>query len=689
MNVSMPRWISISLKIGTLLALFSACYWAWNIYYETTNAEKTAVELAISRTKKTAEYLEYFIEILKTETAALSQELKDKPLDKETIQKVLENKPTTITGLGVIQTTESGVSFNYYVEDNDKQRHVTLHEKDLAALRLPNNNATILSPIKDPATGKQVIIFAQAHPSKKAVLFATQSFDHINHILTTLHLGKNGYWILTDEHGTIIRHPQKELVAQKITLKKLAEKNKNNFNDNNHVSDYISDVTNHDAWLIAEKIPLLDWTLFGVFDKEQIPYDWTTLRHQWFWLLSSILLGTIFVLLLFIGLIRAWTLVSGISLALSSVLAIVWYIAYSFPHYDNRFIPIEDKINLYTFLDNYTKQPNKPPIEPHTDLSIEQLNYYLHYRYKSGKYVPTGIYVKELALASSESIEFVGYIWQRYFDGIHDRISRGFIFPQIAEEPTITEISRNKEHKTETIVWQVTAKLNQDLSYKLYPFDTKQLNIELRHKDFDKNIILVPDLDAYQTLNPLALPGISKDFYISGWNPLKSTFEFHIEQYRTNFGLYAYGPFGIYKTSNNTEYPLLTFGTTVKRNLLETLITDLLPLLIIALLLFICFITDIKQEVSGFVSSIAGILFAALVSHLTFRGKIPSTEIVYLETYYLVLYILMIVILILSISDMYKIKPSWFYYQHNKLAKLLYWPVLLSCLVIISMWYLH
>lgn len=688
MNANRWMW---PVYIGTVIALSGAGYCAWQLYNLNKFTIKNAQEAAVAKTVKTAEYVDHYIKILQTETNTLIQSLASQPLNKETIEKALAKKPVHITGLGIILDPQKETSGYYYVEDNDKQQQVTLSPYNLKKLSLPTNNGRFIGPITDPITGNLTVMYAQLLPEHSSIVFATQSLDHLNHILSTLHLGKNGYWILTDQNGTIIRHPRQEVVDQKQTMQELAQEKNKGFDvakleDSPRFVEYTGDTTETDAWLVFAPLPTLDWKLYGVFDMQQIPFDWSALRQYWMLLVVALLTSLILIAITYLPHIIWWGVPAIVSCCITVAIAALWIIAHRYPQYADQFIPIEDKIGLYTFLDAYS---NKEPLQEKQELSLDQLNYYLLYRYKKGKYIPTGIYVKELELSSAEKINVVGYVWQRYFDGIHDRVSRGFILPQIAEEPTITELSRTKEGKTETIMWQMSATLNQQLSYTRYPFDNKRLTIELRHKDFDKQIILVPDLDAYQLINPQALPGLSNNIFISGWNPLKSAFEYQMEHYRTNFGLYAFGPFGIYKKAETSTYPILTFGTTVARNLVEALVTDILPLLVIALLLFICFITDVAQGFSGFVPSLAGIFFAALISHLSFRGKLPPHEIVYIETFYFILYGAMVAILILSMLNMFEIPLRWVAYKQNRIAKLLYWPLVLGSFLIATLWYLY
>ena len=318
---------------------------------------------------------------------------------------------------------------------------------------------------------------------------------------------------------------------------------------------------------------------------------------------------------------------------------------------------------------------------------VEERRRQLVFQYEQATYVQTGIFINHLQFIAENKIAIVAYIWQRYIDGVHDNISRGFIVPQ-ATSITATEISRTKEKKVETIIWLVQATLNQHLNYARYPFDVKDLQIQLWHKDFDKNIILVPDLDSYRLINPRSLPGLSPGAYLAGWNIQGSHFGYKKNDYNTTFGMYTYGPFGIYQHIERSTTPELYFNITVNRRLIDTIIADLLPLIVIAVLLFVILLTSVKQGYAV-LGSCTSVFFGLVFAQVRFRVKIPSYQLVYFENFYFLMYAAILAIVIVSILHLLELPLPFIRYRRNIIAKLLYWPILLVVLIIITMYYLY
>ena len=45
-------------------------------------------------------------------------------------------------------------------------------------------------------------------------------------------------------------------------------------------------------------------------------------------------------------------------------------------------------------------------------------------------YVPTGVFVQSITFLGANDVKLTGYIWQKYTDGVHDGVSRGFVMPE-------------------------------------------------------------------------------------------------------------------------------------------------------------------------------------------------------------------------------------------------------------------
>lgn len=669
--------------------LFGICflaigiYFAARIWFTITQLKKTTYEQSRIQTQTTAQQLTDLI----TQTQTIAQELAEKIATSQTnIQELLESKPKSIFGIGFTQINSAEKNNTlYYVEHGDGQEfltiaNITTHEWAQAAY---NGKSGFYGPLADPATGDMVIIYAM--PIYQAteniptdIVFVTQSLAHLNHLLTTFYAGEKSYWFIAQADGSILLHPTKQSPPRtKFTLE--------NIMLNLHNNEYNNEITGNRSWFISAPIAPMNWQLHGVFDQKEIPLNSASIRHLFFYAIICLLL--VCISFAFLALCQRtidkhhiWIFSGSCSLFLFISIAALWWSTWKYNEHTTNFRQINDKVSLYEFLDSIDNSKPTPG---------DELNYYLNYRYRKGGYVPTGIYINSIDFTQSDEIEFVGYIWQRYFQGTHDGISRGFIFPQLADTPTIEEISHIQDGRTETIMWLVRAKLNQNISYKKYPFDVKNFQFHIWHKDFSKNIILVPDLDAYQILNPHALPGIDSNVAIPGWNIYRSMFGYDKTSYDTNFGLYSYGQYGVFKSINKSDLPELLFNVTAQRALIDTIIVRIIPLLVIAILLFIIILTDISQGFAGLVASAAAIFFGLIIAHMQFREKLPGTQVVYLETFFLIMYITIMLVLISSMLDLFKTKLSLVRYKNNIIIKALYWPTILSMILICTLIYLY
>jgi len=718
-------FISISSKRTSLvLSLLSAIGFicaAFFIYqYITTKRRIADIAYAQSqkRTLETAQQLNSFIEMLKPLVNNLTQKLNTENLSTDQIKKILMEKPVEITGFGIAFKNKSE-SF-YFVEKEDKQI-VTQLEKIIDYTQPEHNwfqqpleqkKSVFVGPYTDPATSEQVIAYAapfyqKNNPHEPAgVVFATQSLDHINHVLSTLYLGQSGYWFITEPSGTLIYHPMNIRVTRHQSVQDIADEInssalKNAVQETHEkkigFTSYNNEITGNPSWLFFAPITSIGWTLFGVFDTYELPLNPNMMRKQLMNIVIALLLALIFLILSLalrnhITPKKLWITSALVSITLCGALSGLWNIRVRYPASDKNLIEIRDKVSLYKFLDNYgsvniasTEQLTK--LETPESMSEEQ--YYLRYRYKQGRYIPTGVLINDIKFVSEDQVEIVCLVWQRYFEGIHDTVARGFLLPQMADKPDIIEIGRSKKEKHETILWQVRATLNQNLSYRFYPFDVKNIQLQFWHKDFEQQIILVPDLDAYQIINPAALPGINQSNHLIGWYLTESMFGYKINHYRTNFGFYSYGPFGIYEEVERPNIPELHFMVSAQRSLFEVVTTDIVALLVISIILFVLLLTYSQQGIGWTLATCTTGFFSTILSQLRFRDKIPTYGLVYFETFYFLIYIVILLILITALLHLFKIKIRWIEYHNNIITKISYWPIIFGTMLCATLWYLY
>ena len=129
------------------------------------------------------------------------------------------------------------------------------------------------------------------------------------------------------------------------------------------------------------------------------------------------------------------------------------------------------------------------------------------------------------------------------------------------------------------IGWNFSAVLRQRFDYSKYPFDRAEVWLRMWHKNFDQNVMLTPDLASYQETNPTGLPGIeAQDFVLEGWDLTESFFSYRQNRYNTDFGIPDFAGVNV--------IPELYFNVALKRQFINIFVSNLIPIIVVALLLF-------------------------------------------------------------------------------------------------------
>jgi hypothetical protein len=305
-------------------------------------------------------------------------------------------------------------------------------------------------------------------------------------------------------------------------------------------------------------------------------------------------------------------------------------------------------------------------------------------------YVPTGIFIQSLKFVSYSDVNLSGYIWQKYTDGIHDNISRGFILPEVVDSNQSAmkrEAYREKIGNQEIIGWYFEATLRQEFDYLQYPLDHKTVWIRLWPKDFDRNIILVPDLVSYDSTKYDDKFGIEKEIVMNNWLIDNTFFEYRVSNYDTNFGIDNY--------IGQKNFPELYYNIVIKRKFLNAFIINLVPLLVVSIFLFgmTMTITADKEKkehfgfsVSEFLATCSALFFVIMLAHIQLRQQMPSGNIVYMESFYLLMYFIILGVAINAF--LFPVKWSSHFkivkYKDNIVPKILYWPIILGTALILT-----
>lgn len=323
--------------------------------------------------------------------------------------------------------------------------------------------------------------------------------------------------------------------------------------------------------------------------------------------------------------------------------------------------------------------------------------------------VKTGIFIQSLQFFNSTEVNLTGYIWQHYEDGIHDAIKpavskdgvseAGFILPdQVNSGGDIApqEVYRVRNGNEEVIGWYFEATLRQPFDYSQYPFDHKTVWVRLWAKDFSRNIVLVPDFEAYNDHNKLNgndtdeddIFGIEKNIVLGTWDRQDTFFNYQTTDYSTNFGIPDY--------IGQTGFPELHYNFVVKRKFENAFIVFLLPLFLVATLLFAALLTVSEKEdlssrlgfnTSGFIGAASALFFVVMLAHIQLREQFAGTGIVYIEYFYILMYALLVTAT--ANTYLFSIGASRYcnviLYNDNIIPKVAYWPVVFGSMILITL----
>lgn len=721
------------LLAGIGLLFFVGCIAVYFHYHHTRNKVVTQIQQkALKQTKEVAEQLDSFIMHLPTVARSVAHTLSTHTMSKSDIEALLiAQKPADFFGLGAAFTPyalnkKDRLYAPYYKETPDAHELVAIESfydytliDDPRAIWFTKPIATGQEQFITPFTGtiSDTILLEYVVPFYKqstgssekklaGVVFANQSIEHLNHILASQYRDQTGYWFLLSNEGIILAHPEEHRFTRHVTSMLDVARTQNNkplkrsikqaLKQESAFTEYNNEINESPSWLFLEPLKNSTFILGHVYDiselafveiapGEQLPdFD----RHYLFIIITLMLcailavVGSVIIYFLPIAVSTFWYTSALVSFILIMAIAALWYSTQQYSNYHTERKPIQNKQDIIKTFATKQKRIEK---DEHAftiyDFDLRYLN-----KNNNGFLIPTGIFINSMRIFSNNTMSFTGYIWQHYIN-IDESIQRGFILPK-ANKAVIKKISKQKVGNDEQIIWFVEATLNQNLAYKNYPFDVKDLQIDILPQDITRNITLIPDFDSYELINPRALPGINEKLEVTGWLLEGSYFAYQTAHYGTLFGKYKPGQFGIYSDAQGTSEHEFSFNVMIKRHLIDAIIADLIPLIVIAMLLFVILVTAAQQSY-GILGSCAAVFFGTILEHERFRLKTGAYQLLFFENLYLVMYVAILAIVVVSLLYLLRFNIHFIQYRTNLASQVLYWPVMLTIIYCISFIYLY
>ncbi len=531
--------------------------------------------------------------------------------------------------------------------------------------------AEFVSPFAHPDPGSDPL------PAPTGVALGTYTLESLNSDVSWLDLGASGYGLMLAGSGQYVIHPIPEYWLQGRTVEDVVSATGGSSEDNEirraaletvvtesgkgnrGFVDYVDEITGRDAWLFYEPVPTTGWTLGYVLIKSEALGSDPVGRRQ------MMGIGTAGLLLIFSilavaflafgpGAWRLW----GPSLAFAGMsavgIALIWTVTTS---YGGESATLTDGSSLRGIVDDFEENV----LATNPDLSSNEIF--------------AGVFVNTVEF-QDDNVMVSGIIWQRYLDRLDLEIPPGFTFPDDLGSTTLDVAYDRVSGLERTVGWRFRTTLQTSMDFSKFPFDSEDVSLRLRHREFDKPIVLIPDIPQYDLIVPVARPGLEDNFSVNGWTVDRSFFNYTTTSINSRFGIPDFSRVGI--------APELRFNVRLKRDFLNVFISRMLPLIVVSFLLFAVLMTvsahperrTVFGTMTANVLAFAGsLMFVTIVGHNALRSALSSSQIIYLEYFYFVAYFSILAVAVNSILINSGRGGALLSRGDNVFARLSFWPL--------------
>ena len=300
-------------------------------------------------------------------------------------------------------------------------------------------------------------------------------------------------------------------------------------------------------------------------------------------------------------------------------------------------------------------------------------------------FIPTGLYVQSVEFSGPYTVEVSGHIWQRYANDLPKDLTKGVFLPEAKEQPTFKEVYHKQLNTEELTGWTFHATLREQFDFARYPLGRHQIKLRMWHPDYKRNVYLTPDLAAYGSIDPAAVPGVDPNLVLEDWDIQQAFFSYRTHRYNTDFGTPG--------SVANQLHPELYYSIAVKRNLVSPFISRaIVPLVILVQLFVVVTVLSRNHErlenfgvrPGAVVFTGAAFFFAALVGHNSLRDEVKAPGFMYIESLYIITYFVILAVAFNSVLLVARPNLKLFRDYDNLWARVLYWPMIWSTLLVVT-----
>jgi len=494
------------------------------------------------------------------------------------------------------------------------------------------------------------------------------SLEYLTTALQRLDLGLGGYGMVFSKEMQLVAHPVFSYVKEQPDIEKLKqdpefafiEKIQSCFKDETKYLFFNGEVMDNDEHYAAcVKIPQTGWTLITRMSSDMFEQDQTKIRQGYIqaigWFAAAIL---IFVLVIYDS-IR-----TGISKRNASVSAVLFIstllilgLAKNLSYdYDATGTTITNAAQRAAFIKNY-----------------QMLSEKIHSA--DPVFVPTGLFIQSIEFVNAHNVHITGNVWQKFDRNQLNYSDIGVNFP-LAVKKSVKELYRRTNDRGELVVgYEFDITLRQQFDYSKYPFDSKNIGLQLEHASVGENVMLIPDLESFEKLGKKDNSAILDQVVLEEWQLNQSFYNYTYKHNKTSYGV---------ENHRALNEPVMTYTIHLEREFISPFVTALLPVMVMVCLLYACIVSMPHTEYGELRNNITAVIFTILLAHYSIREHLQIDEVIYLEMFYFLLYIQ--ASLFLYLSHQFNISKE--NAKRNKLYRVLaldwYWPTLTSMVLFIT-----
>lgn len=521
--------------------------------------------------------------------------------------------------------------------------------------------------------------------SSIGIVYIDISFEKLINIINKVSVGKSGYGFLLSKTGNYIVHPINEWVkseknitdfAKEVNDDRIIELFNNGSYDEHSYIQISNPVNGLNSTMMLRELSTNGWKFGIMFLSDDFKANQVLLYRK---LLFIIIFVTLFLILSVLSILfinnrtdrKYWIATGFISLIFSLAIWAVWLIKMNEPFY----LEEKDSNHLITdrsVLDKFLQNQDSIDTTRHNGVSVK---------------IPTGVFIEHIEFVDANTIRFSGFVWQKYDEKFADNINIRPFFPETspdAEALSIQESYRKTDNGIVTVGWYFRVAIRQKVDFVSYPFDRQDLKLRIWPSELSKNFLLTPDLESYSVSNPSLLPGIEENLVLRGWKSEASYFNYEMKNYNTTFGVKS-------KLADRSRNDM-SFNIVVERKFLGPFVTHIIPLIVISIFLFTIVMStsnkenDQKLGFSGFgvLEICAAFYFVVILAHIDFRNFLGVQQVIYLDYFYFLVYIKILVYAVNNVLYSKYTNIKFIQERNNLYPRLLYWPLYLGLIFIIT-----